>query len=142
MSTAIDEGASTRPTAAARCRRAYNIEHGITPQTVVKRISSLRDSIWERDYVTVPAAVDAKAPAIPLHELPELLDSLRREMHDAARELDFERAAQLRDRIRDARGRAAQARLRWSRRASRPAATLPRAALRLPIKITPSRIER
>ncbi len=79
----------------------WNSEHGITPQTVSKRISSLRDSIWERDYVTVPAAVDAHPPAIPWHELPELLSSLRREMQVAVRELDFERAAQLRDRIRE-----------------------------------------
>jgi excinuclease ABC subunit B len=79
----------------------WNSEHGITPQTVQKRISSLRESIWERDYVTVPAATDEHPPAIPWHELPELLDSLRREMRDAARELDFERAAQLRDRIRE-----------------------------------------
>ena len=79
----------------------WNSEHGITPQTVQKRISSLRESIWERDYVTVPAAVDEHPPAIPWHELPELLDSLRREMRDAVSELDFERAAQLRDRIRE-----------------------------------------
>jgi excinuclease ABC subunit B len=79
----------------------WNEEHGITPQTVSKRISSLRESIWERDYVTVPAKVDPKPPEIPWHELPELLDSLRREMKSAARELDFERAAQLRDRIRE-----------------------------------------
>jgi len=79
----------------------WNSEHGITPQTVQKRISSLRESIWERDYVTVPAAKDEHPPAIPWHELPELLDSLRREMRDAVRELDFERAAQLRDRIRE-----------------------------------------
>ena len=51
--------------------------------------------------MTVPAAVDEHPPAIPWHELPELLDSLRREMRDAVRELDFERAAQLRDRIRE-----------------------------------------
>ena len=79
----------------------WNSENGITPQTVRKRISSLRESIWERDYVTVPAAKDEGSPAIPWHELPELLDSLRREMKSAARELDFERAAQLRDRIRE-----------------------------------------
>ena len=35
-------------------QEAYNAEHGITPKTIVKRISSLRDSIWEQDYVTAP----------------------------------------------------------------------------------------
>ncbi len=32
---------------------AYNAEHGITPRSIVKKIASLRDSIWEHDYVTV-----------------------------------------------------------------------------------------
>jgi excinuclease ABC subunit B len=76
----------------------YNAEHGITPRTVVKRISSLQDSIWERDYVTVPRCEEAGG-AVPAHELPELIDSLREEMKAAAKELDFERAADLRDRI-------------------------------------------
>ncbi len=78
----------------------YNEEHGITPKSVTKAISSLRDSIWERDYVTVPVAAESAEPEIPLHEIPELIDGLRREMAEASKELDFERAAELRDRIR------------------------------------------
>ena len=76
----------------------YNAEHGITPKTVEKRITSIRDSIWEQDYVTVPKR-EAEGDAIPAHELPELLDGLRREMREAARALEFEKAAMLRDRI-------------------------------------------
>jgi excinuclease ABC subunit B len=77
----------------------YNAEHGITPRSVQKNISSLRDSIWERDYVTVKTAEEAGEEEIPAHELPELLDALRREMSEASKDLDFERAAELRDRI-------------------------------------------
>jgi excinuclease ABC subunit B len=78
----------------------YNREHGITPRSVVKQIASLRDSIWERDYVTVPTAPRRRGEReIPLHELPELIDALRREMAEASRALEFERAAELRDRI-------------------------------------------
>jgi excinuclease ABC subunit B len=80
-------------------QRAHNEEHGITPTTIVKQISSLRDSIWEQDYVTVPKSTPEEAK-IPAHELPELIDGLRREMRVAARELAFERAAELRDQIR------------------------------------------
>jgi excinuclease ABC subunit B len=80
-------------------QEAYNREHGITPKSVVKQIASLRDSIWERDYVTVPTARDRGEAEIPPHELPELLAALRREMAEAARALEFERAADLRDRI-------------------------------------------
>jgi len=79
----------------------YNAEHGITPTTIQKRISSLRESIWEQDYVTVPTRKDRGDAAIPLHELGELIEGLRREMAEAAKELDFERAAELRDRIRE-----------------------------------------
>jgi len=80
-------------------QQAHNEAHGITPTTIVKQISSLRDSIWEQDYVTVPKS-EPDAPAIPAHELPELIDSLRREMRAAAQELAYERAAELRDQIR------------------------------------------
>jgi excinuclease ABC subunit B len=82
----------------------FNAEHGITPQTIVKRISSLRDSIWEQDYVTVPTREEtrrSRREQIPAHEIPALVESLRREMREAARELAFERAAELRDRIRE-----------------------------------------
>ena len=81
-------------------QRRYNEEHGITPQSVVKRISSLRESIWEQDYVTVPVRGEREEAAIPPHELPALVAGLRREMAEAAKSLDFERAAALRDRIR------------------------------------------
>ncbi|MGH0034762.1 MAG: excinuclease ABC subunit UvrB [Myxococcota bacterium] len=77
----------------------YNQEHGITPRSVQKRIASLRDTIWEQDYVTVETRRDAEA--VPSHELPELIDGLRREMREASEALEFERAAELRDRIRE-----------------------------------------
>jgi excinuclease ABC subunit B len=79
----------------------YNAEHGITPTTIQKRISSLRESIWEQDYVTVPKRKDRGEAGIPLHELAELIEGLRRDMAGAAKKLDFERAAELRDRIRE-----------------------------------------
>jgi excinuclease ABC subunit B len=82
-------------------QRRFNAEHGITPRTIVKRISSLRDSIWEQDYVTVPRREERRAPEVPLHELDGVLADLRREMAEAAAALEFERAAGLRDRIRE-----------------------------------------
>jgi excinuclease ABC subunit B len=81
-------------------QRAYNAEHGITPRSIVKKIGSLRDSIWERDYVTVATVRERPEAEIPLHELPALIAGLRREMQAAAKDLDFERAAAVRDRIR------------------------------------------
>ena len=100
---------SIRETLAETARRRelqarFNEEHGITPTTIVKRISSLRDSIWEQDYVTVPTRAEtrrSRREQIPAHEIPALVESLRRDMREAARELAFERAAELRDRIRE-----------------------------------------
>jgi excinuclease ABC subunit B len=76
----------------------YNREHGITPQNVQRDISSLRDSLYEADYVTVPLAAETDLPA---ERIPEEVAGLREEMRTAAERLDFERAAELRDRIRE-----------------------------------------
>ncbi|MFO0687345.1 MAG: excinuclease ABC subunit UvrB [Myxococcota bacterium] len=80
-------------------QEAYNAEHGITPKTVAKRITSLQSSIWEADYVTVPKPGERPTADLPRHELPRLIEQLRLEMREAARSLEFERAAELRDRI-------------------------------------------
>jgi len=91
---------SIRETVAETNRRRdhqerFNAEHGITPTTIVKRIANLRDSIWERDHADVPDAL----PRIPVHEIPEIIEDLKREMRALAKALEFERAAELRDRI-------------------------------------------
>ncbi|MFP6655362.1 MAG: excinuclease ABC subunit UvrB [Myxococcota bacterium] len=80
-------------------QKAYNQEHGITPKTIQKKITSLHDSIWEADYVTAPKIGEEVEPGLPRHEIPALIEVLRLEMREAARELDFERAADIRDRI-------------------------------------------
>ena len=80
-------------------QEAYNEEHGITPTTITKKITSLHDSIWEADYVTAPRGDTETEPGLPRHEIPALIEALRTEMREAARELEFERAADLRDRV-------------------------------------------
>ncbi|MCP5065802.1 MAG: excinuclease ABC subunit UvrB, partial [bacterium] len=97
---------SIRETLAETDRRreaqmAYNEEHGITPRSVQKSIVSLRDSIWEGDYVTVPKSDERDEPEIPIHELPSVLEALREEMKKAADALEYEQAAALRDRIQE-----------------------------------------
>jgi excinuclease ABC subunit B len=101
---ADQETGSIRETMSETSRRRalqeqYNEEHDITPTTIVKRIANMRDSIWEKDY-TAPPLIEVES-RIPAHEIPELVDSLRREMKTAASDLEFERAAELRDRIQE-----------------------------------------
>ncbi|MFO8056293.1 MAG: excinuclease ABC subunit UvrB [bacterium] len=78
---------------------AYNQENGITPQTIQKNIYDIRESVYEADYVTVEAEAsdlpDVKDPA----EIPKMIEGLRSRMKQAADELDFEKAAEIRDRI-------------------------------------------
>jgi excinuclease ABC subunit B len=79
-------------------QRAYNAEHGITPQTVKRNITDLGMAIVEADYVTVPMSPDDGAEYRP-EQIPEIVAALEAEMKEAARSLEFEKAAQLRDRI-------------------------------------------
>jgi excinuclease ABC subunit B len=78
---------------------AYNAEHGITPETIRSTIHELLQTVYERDYYTVeveaPPAETFGSPA----ERERRIQALETEMRDAARRLDFERAAELRDRV-------------------------------------------
>jgi len=78
---------------------AFNKKHGITPQTVIKSIGSPLVKIYEADYVDVPLAAEKEAN-YAAKDLPRLIQRLKKEMKKAAESLEFERAAELRDRIR------------------------------------------
>ncbi len=79
---------------------AFNLEHGITPQTVKKGLRSILESIEEHDYVTVARAAEETEEYVSPEKIPGLVKKLRKEMLAAAKELEFEKAAALRDRIR------------------------------------------
>jgi excinuclease ABC subunit B len=82
---------------------AYNEEHGITPKTVMKAILDLSPTSGQRDYYAVPKAGGAEASGSEDQDVVELAEQLRQEMFTAAENLDFERAARLRDRLRQLR---------------------------------------
>jgi len=92
MRRAIDETNRRRA-----LQKAYNEAHGITPESIVKNISNVLASIFEADYLTVP--LDEEGERVDPAQLPLLLDGLRKQMIDAAKDLDFEKAAEVRDRI-------------------------------------------
>ncbi len=78
----------------------YNVRHGITPQSVKKGLRSILDCIEARDYFTIPSAAESTEEYLPVEKIPAMVKKLRKEMLAAARKLDFETAAGLRDRIR------------------------------------------
>jgi excinuclease ABC subunit B len=94
MRLAIDETNRRRSLQAT-----FNKEHGITPQTVIKSLGSPLVKIYEADYVDVPLVAE-KGTAYKSAELPRLIQRLKKEMKKAAEGLEFEKAAELRDRIR------------------------------------------
>ncbi len=78
----------------------YNREHGITPETIKKRIHDLEYHIAEADYVEVSIAAEEEAVYATEADMETMIASLEQEMKAAAKTLEFERAAKLRDRIR------------------------------------------
>jgi excinuclease ABC subunit B len=94
MQLAIDETNRRR-----RLQGAFNKEHGITPQTVIKSLGSPLVKIYEADYVDVPLAAE-QGSQYGSGDLPRAIQKLKKEMKKAAEQLEFERAAELRDRIR------------------------------------------
>ena len=79
----------------------YNAENGITPQSIRSSIHQLLGSVYEADYVTVQTVSEQEAAYSADKELPVVIRRLKEEMKTAAKELEFEKAAALRDRIRD-----------------------------------------
>lgn len=95
MKRAIEETTRRR-----KIQEEYNRKHGITPQTIKKQIHDIMGSVYERDYYTVPLMKEEEEKYIRKGRIPELIVKLRREMLKAAKELEFEKAAALRDKIR------------------------------------------
>ncbi|MGH7771220.1 MAG: excinuclease ABC subunit UvrB [Candidatus Binatia bacterium] len=95
MKRAIDETNRRR-----RLQAAFNKEHGITPQTVVKALGARLVELYEADYVTVPVVAE-KGEKYVTDAIPRLVQQLKKEMKRAADNLEFEKAAELRDRIRE-----------------------------------------
>jgi excinuclease ABC subunit B len=82
-----------------KLQEAYNEEHGITPQSIVKQIDQVMSSVYERDYMTPAATIDGTERFHNQQQLDAYLTSLQAEMRAAATNLDFEKAAALRDKI-------------------------------------------
>jgi excinuclease ABC subunit B len=84
---------------------AYNREHGITPASIVKSIDEVLTSVYERDYLTVGTSADEAGQFRTRAELEAFVSGLQAQMKAAAANLEFEKAAELRDRIKQLKGR-------------------------------------
>jgi len=79
-----------------KIQSAYNLEHGLTPESVKSNIHDVLSSLEEGDYVDLVEEIQT-----PVGDLEAMVKQLEKEMMAAAADLEFERAADLRDRIRE-----------------------------------------
>src|SRR5690606_18932913 len=93
MQRAIEETYRRR-----RIQEEFNRRHGITPQTVQKAVRDVIEATRVAEQVPEYLA-DKSLRDIPRRQIPDLLERLQKEMRQAARDLEFERAAVLRDMI-------------------------------------------
>jgi excinuclease ABC subunit B len=85
----------------------FNHEHGITPKTIVKPIEATLVTAYEADYFKVPINLD-DFEEYTKQNIDATIERLEREMRDAAKRFEFERAAELRDRVKYLRERELQ----------------------------------
>src|ERR671919_2092367 len=85
-------------------QEAYNTEHGITPASIVKAIDDISLSVYNLDYST-PVVMEDRESYLSPDELDSRIEELQAQMRQAAANLDFERAAKLRDKIKTLKSR-------------------------------------
>jgi excinuclease ABC subunit B len=102
MKHAIDETRRRRTV-----QEAYNLEHGITPQTIVKAIEATLVTAFEADYFKVPLDLE-EYEEYSAGQIETTIARMQAEMREAAKRFEFERAAELRDRIKYLRERELQ----------------------------------
>ena len=99
MRRAIDETSRRR-----ELQHQYNLDHGITPQSIIKPIEATLVTAYEADYFKVPLNLD-EFEGYSRQKIEETINSLDHEMREAARKFEFEKAASLRDKIKYLRDR-------------------------------------
>jgi excinuclease ABC subunit B len=98
MKRAIDETDRRRA-----IQVAYNQEHGITPESIIRPLSMSLAGIAESDYVDVTQAADGLPDFKSQEELDAYIAGMEADMREAAKKFEFEKAAKLRDTVRDLR---------------------------------------
>jgi excinuclease ABC subunit B len=87
-------------------QEAYNSENGITPESIRKNIGDILSSIYEADYVAVPEVAEAPVDRYrTVDDIDKEIKGLEKQMREAAKALEFEKAGEIRDRIKSLRAR-------------------------------------
>jgi excinuclease ABC subunit B len=94
MRKALDETGRRR-----RVQVEYNERNGIVPQSIIKPIDMSLVAVAEGDYVTVPLEGDEEIEGLTPEQRRRFIGELEERMREAARKFEFEKAAQLRDRV-------------------------------------------
>jgi excinuclease ABC subunit B len=81
-----------------KIQEEYNTENGITPTTIIKAIEATLVTAYEADYFKVPIDLDKFEEYSP-KQLKETIAQLEAEMRKAAKDMKFEQAAELRDKL-------------------------------------------
>ena len=82
---------------------AYNEEHGITPQSIVSRLDMSLAKIVEADYADITEQADSLPEFKSQEELDKFIARMEEEMRESAKRFEFEKAAKMRDQIRELR---------------------------------------
>ncbi len=93
MKVAIDETKRRR-----KIQKKYNDDNGITPQTIVKPVEATLVTAYEADYFKVPLELEKYEEYSP-RQLKDMIAGLEVEMRQAAKDMKFEQAAEIRDRV-------------------------------------------
>ncbi|MBK6749668.1 MAG: excinuclease ABC subunit UvrB [Pyrinomonadaceae bacterium] len=81
-----------------KIQEEYNTEHGITPTTIIKSIDATLVTAYEADYFKIPLDLDSFEEYSP-KQLKETIQQMEADMRNAAKEMKFEQAAEIRDRL-------------------------------------------
>jgi len=87
-----------------KIQQEFNKKNGITPETIKRSMHDVLASVYETDYLTISTAAEDIEEYISEKDIPFMIKKLTRQMKEAAKDLKFEEAAKIRDRIKELSG--------------------------------------
>jgi excinuclease ABC subunit B len=82
-----------------KIQQEYNLKHHISPQSIKKKINEVLNSVYEKDYLDISRIAEDNEIYLSPQKRSKMIESLEKQMRSAAQNLEFEKAARLRDQI-------------------------------------------